>query len=127
MRTVGIIAEYNPFHNGHAYQIRKAKELTNANYCVVVMSGDFVQRGAPALMDKYLRTECALRNGADLILELPVCFALSSAEKNVTIEKNDKKWVLNAHMQLEESAVKLVPTATAPVLPSDESEEEQAQ
>ena len=49
------------------------------------------------------------------------------AEKNVTIEKNDKKWVLNAHMQLEESAVKLVPTATAPVLPSDESEEEQAQ
>ena len=80
MRTVGIIAEYNPFHNGHAYQIRKAKELTNANYCVVVMSGDFVQRGAPALMDKYLRTECALRNGADLILELPVCFALSSAE-----------------------------------------------
>ena len=80
MRTVGIIAEYNPFHNGHAYQIRKAKELTNADYCVVVMSGDFVQRGAPALMDKYLRTECALRNGADLILELPVCFALSSAE-----------------------------------------------
>ena len=80
MRTVGIIAEYNPFHNGHAYQIRKAKELTNADYCVVGMSGDFVQRGAPALMDKYLRTECALRNGADLILELPVCFALSSAE-----------------------------------------------
>ncbi len=80
MKTVGIIAEYNPFHNGHAYQIRKAKELTKADYCIVVMSGDFVQRGAPALMDKYLRAESALRNGADLVLELPVCYALSSAE-----------------------------------------------
>lgn len=80
MKTVGIIAEYNPFHNGHAYQIRRAKELTQADYCVVVMSGDFVQRGAPALMDKYLRAECALKNGADLVLELPVCYALSSAE-----------------------------------------------
>lgn len=80
MKTVGIIAEYNPFHNGHAYQIRRAKELTHADYCVVVMSGDFVQRGAPALMDKYLRAECALKNGADLVLELPVCYALSSAE-----------------------------------------------
>ncbi len=80
MKTVGIVAEYNPFHNGHAYQIRRAKELAHADYCVVVMSGDFVQRGAPALMDKYLRAECALKNGADLVLELPVCYALSSAE-----------------------------------------------
>lgn len=80
MKTVGIIAEYNPFHNGHAYQLKKAKELTGADYCVVVMSGDYVQRGAPAIMDKYLRTECALRNGADLVLELPVCYSLSSAE-----------------------------------------------
>lgn len=80
MKTVGIIAEYNPFHNGHAYQIAKAKELTGADYCIVVMSGDFVQRGAPAFMNKYLRTECALKNGADIVLELPVYFALSSAE-----------------------------------------------
>lgn len=80
MKTVGIIAEYNPFHNGHAYHIRKAKELTHADYCVVVMSGDFVQRGAPALMDKYLRAECALKNGADLVIELPVCYSISSAE-----------------------------------------------
>lgn len=80
MKTVGIIAEYNPFHNGHAYQLRKAKELTGADYCVVVMSGDFVQRGAPALADKYLRARCALANGADLVLELPVCYAISSAE-----------------------------------------------
>lgn len=80
MKTVGIIAEYNPFHNGHAYHIQKAKELTGADYCVVAMSGDFVQRGAPAVMDKYLRAESALRNGADLVLELPVCYAVSSAE-----------------------------------------------
>lgn len=80
MKTVGIIAEYNPFHNGHAYHIRKARELTHADYCVVVMSGDFVQRGAPAVMDKYLRAECALRNGADLVLELPACYSISSAE-----------------------------------------------
>lgn len=80
MKTVGIIAEYNPFHNGHAYQIRKAKELTKADYCVVVMSGNFVQRGAPALMDKHLRTASALACGADLVIELPVCYSLSSAE-----------------------------------------------
>lgn len=80
MKTVGIIAEYNPFHNGHAYQIAKAKEVTGADYCIVVMSGDFVQRGAPALMNKYLRAESALRNGADIVLELPVYYALGSAE-----------------------------------------------
>lgn len=57
MKTLGIIAEYNPFHNGHLYQIQKAKELTNANYVVIVMSGDFVQRGTPAWTDKYLRTK----------------------------------------------------------------------
>ncbi|MDE6318362.1 MAG: nucleotidyltransferase [Lachnospiraceae bacterium] len=80
MKTVGIIAEYNPFHNGHAYHIQKAKELTGADFCVVVMSGDFVQRGMPALMDKHLRASCALAGGADLVLELPVCYAVSSAE-----------------------------------------------
>ncbi len=80
MKTVGIIAEYNPFHNGHAYQIAKAKEITGADYCVVVMSGNFVQRGVPAFMDKFLRTKAALQNGADLVLELPLYYAASSAE-----------------------------------------------
>lgn len=80
MKTVGIIAEYNPFHNGHAYQIAAARRMTGADYCIVVMSGDFVQRGAPALMDKYLRAQAALTGGADLVLELPVCYALGSAE-----------------------------------------------
>jgi predicted nucleotidyltransferase len=80
MKTIGIIAEYNPFHSGHAYQIREIRERFGADYVVVVMSGDFVQRGEPAVFDKYLRTEIALNCGADLILELPVCFAVSSAE-----------------------------------------------
>ena len=80
MKTVGIIAEYNPFHNGHAYQISMAKKMTGADYCIIVMSGDFVQRGTPAVMDKYIRTRCALENGADLVLELPVCYASGSAE-----------------------------------------------
>ena len=76
----GIVAEYNPFHKGHAYQIQRARELTNADYIIVVMSGDFVQRGGPALFDKYLRTRMALLGGADLVLELPVSFSCSSAE-----------------------------------------------
>lgn len=80
MKILGIIAEYNPFHNGHAYHIQKAKELTGADYCVVVMSGNFTQRGTPALIDKSGRTRMALSCGADLVLELPVHYASSSAE-----------------------------------------------
>ena len=62
---VGIIAEYNPLHKGHAWHIKKAKELAGADYCIAVMSGDFVQRGAPAIYDKYTRTAMALEAGAD--------------------------------------------------------------
>lgn len=80
MKTVGIIAEYNPFHNGHLYQIQQAKEITGADSVVVVMSGDFVQRGEPAWTDKYLRTQMALTNGVDFVFELPVVYATSSAE-----------------------------------------------
>lgn len=79
MNVLGIIAEYNPFHNGHQYHIQKIKELTNADYCIVVMSGNFTQRGEPALLDKYTRTKMALDGGADLVLELPVCYACASA------------------------------------------------
>lgn len=80
MNTIGIIAEYNPFHNGHLYQINRIKEVTGAKNIVVVMSGDFVQRGAPAWTDKYLRTQMALSAGVDFIFELPVSFATASAE-----------------------------------------------
>ena len=80
MKTVGIIAEYNPFHKGHEYQIQYAKEKLHADYTIVAMSGDFVQRGTPALFPKHLRTEMALRCGADLVLELPVSVSTASAE-----------------------------------------------
>ena len=80
MKTVGIIAEYNPFHKGHAYQIQKARELSGADYIIAVMSPDFVQRGSVALADKWTRTRMALLGGADLVLELPVCYACASAE-----------------------------------------------
>ena len=80
MKTVGIIAEYNPFHNGHAYHIQAAKEAAGADFCVVAMSGDFVQRGEPAVFSKYARSRAALACGADLVLELPNVFATASAE-----------------------------------------------
>lgn len=80
MKTVGIIAEYNPFHNGHCYQLKQAREMSGADFVIVVMSGDFTQRGTPALLDKYARCEMALRSGADLVIELPVCYATGSAE-----------------------------------------------
>lgn len=81
MKTAGIIAEYNPFHNGHAYHIRETKRRTQADYIIAVMSGDFVQRGEPALLDKYTRARFALENGVDLVLELPSAYACSSAER----------------------------------------------
>lgn len=79
-KTVGIIAEYNPFHNGHLYQLQEAKRRSGASFCVVIMSGPFVQRGTPAFIDKMSRAEMALKNGADLIIELPVRYAAGSAE-----------------------------------------------
>ena len=80
MKVCAVIAEYNPFHLGHAYHLKQARLLTDADYVIVVMSGNFVQRGDPALIDKYARTRTALSCGADLVLELPSCFATGSAE-----------------------------------------------
>lgn len=80
MKVVGIIAEYNPFHNGHAYQIKRIKEELKPDYILIAMSGDFVQRGTPAITDKYTRSAMALACGADLVLELPTLWATSSAE-----------------------------------------------
>ncbi len=78
MKVAGIICEYNPFHNGHLYQINKTKEYADAVICV--MSGNFVQRGYPAVTDKFTRAKCAVMSGADLIIELPVVFSCQSAE-----------------------------------------------
>lgn len=80
MKVNGIIAEYNPFHNGHLYQLKESLRQTGADYTIVVMSGNFVQRGAPALLDKHTRAEMALKCGADLVLELPALYATASAE-----------------------------------------------
>jgi predicted nucleotidyltransferase len=80
MKAAGIVAEYNPFHNGHAYQIEKVREETGAEYVVVAMSGDFLQRGLPAMLDKYKRAQMALHGGADLVLEIPARWACASAE-----------------------------------------------
>ena len=80
MNVAGIIAEYNPFHQGHAFHLEKTRCLTHADYIVVLMSGNYVQRGTPAIFDKYIRAKAALLNGADLVLELPPATATSSAE-----------------------------------------------
>lgn len=80
MKAVGIVCEYNPFHNGHRYQIAEAKAISGADAVVCVMSGSFVQRGEVALFDKWARAKCALESGADLVIELPVWYVLQSAE-----------------------------------------------
>ncbi|MBR6688450.1 MAG: nucleotidyltransferase [Clostridia bacterium] len=80
MNIVGIIAEYNPMHNGHIYHIKKARELTNADYSIVIMSGSFTEQGNIATLDKFTRAKIAVECGADLVLELPTVYATSSAE-----------------------------------------------
>ena len=84
MKAVGLVTEYNPFHNGHLYHLNKAMELTGADISVAVMSGDFVQRGEPAVLDKYTRASMALNSGVNLVVELPVNYAVSSAESFAT-------------------------------------------
>ncbi len=79
MSILGIIAEYNPFHNGHLYHLQKSKELTGAKFCIAVMSGHFLQRGEPALLNKWTRTKMALSAGIDLVLEMPLVFASQDA------------------------------------------------
>ncbi|RXI54368.1 nucleotidyltransferase [Clostridium tetani] len=80
MNITGVIVEYNPFHNGHLYHLNKTKEITDCDGIVAVMSGHFVQRGSPALLDKWTRAKLALLNGVDLVLELPTIYSTSSAE-----------------------------------------------
>lgn len=80
MNIAGIIVEYNPLHNGHVIHIQKTKEVTKCDGVVAIMSGNFVQRGIPAILDKWTRTKMALLNGVDLVIELPVVYSISSAE-----------------------------------------------
>lgn len=80
MNITGIITEYNPFHNGHKFHLEESKKQTKSDGTICIMSGNFVQRGGPAIIDKWKRTEMALNNGVDLIIELPTFYAVSSAE-----------------------------------------------
>ena len=79
-KVLGIIAEYNPFHNGHLYHLKESKKATGAEYTVAIISGNFTQRGSTSIIDKWKKTEMALQNGVDLIIELPVLYSISSSE-----------------------------------------------
>lgn len=79
-KVLGIISEYNPFHNGHLYHLEQSKKLSGCDYTVAVISGNFTQRGSTSLVDKWEKTRMALANGVDLVIELPVLYSISSAE-----------------------------------------------
>ncbi len=81
MQITGIVAEYNPFHTGHMYQIQEARKITNCDLLIAVMSGNFVQRGEPAIIDKWERAKCAVQNGVDLVIELPYIYATQSCNQ----------------------------------------------
>ncbi len=84
MKTMAVICEYNPFHNGHRYQLTQHKKELGADSVICLMSGSFVQRGAPAIYDKWTRAQDAIKNGADLVLELPVVYSAQSAQRFAT-------------------------------------------
>lgn len=79
-KVLGIIAEYNPFHNGHLYHLNESKKAVGADYAMAIMSGNFVQRGDTSLINKWSKAEMALQNGIDLVIELPTIYSISSAE-----------------------------------------------
>ncbi len=79
LKVLGIIVEYNPFHNGHLYHLNNAKEIVKPDYTIAVMSGSFCQRGEPAIIDKFSRAQIALLNGVDIVFELPFVYATQDA------------------------------------------------
>lgn len=79
-KVLGIIAEYNPFHNGHLYHLESSKKLTNCEYTIAIITGNFTQRGSTSIIDKWEKTKAALSNGIDLVIELPLLYSISSAE-----------------------------------------------
>ena len=80
MKILGVIVEYNPFHTGHLYHLQKAKELVQPDLTIAVMSGNFVQRGEVAIIDKFKRSELAIQYGVDIVLELPFVYVMQSAD-----------------------------------------------
>jgi len=93
--VLGIISEYNPFHNGHILHLRKSLEITKADFTIAIVSGNFVQRGEPSLIDKWSKTEMALRQGIDLVIELPTIYATSSAENFASRSYKNFKFARN--------------------------------
>jgi len=98
MYITGIVAEYNPFHNGHLYQLNQSKKLTGSDFVIAVMSGDFTQRGTPSIANKFIRTQMALSSGIDMVLELPVPYATASAERfcEAAVSIFNKTGIVNA-------------------------------
>lgn len=86
MKAVGMVVEYNPFHNGHRYHLQQAKKISGADVTVAVMSGNFTQRGEPTIVDKWSRARAAVMNGVDLVIELPV-FMLSNQHTGLPEER----------------------------------------
>ena len=80
MQVCGIVTEYNPFHNGHQYHITQARSIRNCDCLIAIMSGNFVQRGEPAIIDKWERAACAVAHGVDIVIELPYPYATQSAD-----------------------------------------------
>src|SRR5699024_1743363 len=80
MKASGLVVEYNPFHNGHLFHVQQAKKISSADCIIAVMSGSFLQRGEPAIIDKFHRTKTALASGVDIVLELPYAYAVQSSE-----------------------------------------------
>ncbi len=98
LKALGITAEYNPFHKGHMYQIEESKKMTNCDVVIAVMSGNFVQRGEPAIIDKFTRAQYACRNGVDLVIELPYIYATQSANQfaygaTTLLKLADVEWI----------------------------------
>ena len=79
-KVLGIISEYNPFHNGHLYHLENSKKITGCDYSIAIMSGNFTQRGSTSVVNKWEKTKMALSNGIDLVIELPVLYSISSSE-----------------------------------------------
>ena len=94
-KVLGIVAEYNPFHNGHLYHLNKSKELTGSNYSIAVIGGNFTQRGGTSIVDKWSKAEMAISSGIDLVIELPTLYSISSAENFAERRNKNIKFIKN--------------------------------
>lgn len=109
MKSCGIIVEYNPFHNGHRYHVEMARKTTGAEVVIAVMSGNFLQRGEPAIIDKWHRANEALQNGVDLVVELPVEWAVQSADYFAKgAVKSCKHWTVTVCVLEQKKRLRLI-------------------